>query len=36
VSAYDAYNQDDLEIDIKHESQYIREDLEDSDDVPMD
>jgi len=36
VSAHDAYDQDDLEIDIEHESQCIREDSEDSDDAPTD
>ena len=36
VSAHEAYDQDDLEIDIEHESQCIREDSEDSDDAPTD
>jgi len=36
VSAHNAYDQDDLEIDVEHKSQYIREDSEDSDDAPTD
>jgi len=36
VSAHETYDQDDLEVDIEHESQCIREDSEDSDDAPTD
>jgi hypothetical protein len=30
VSAYDAYDQDDLEDAIDHKSQYVREDTDDN------
>ena len=34
VLAYNTYNQDNLEADIKYESYYVRDDSEDSDDIP--
>ena len=35
VLAYDTYDQDNLKADIEYKSQYVRDDLEDSDDIPI-